>query len=325
MKEVLFIKNNSERWKEVELFLSKKTSFQDPDKLAELFIQLTDDLSYSKTFYPQSKTTQYLNTLASKLHQSVYKNKKEKRSRIISFWKYELPEIFFIRRKELLISFMVFFIAVVIGVVSSEGDTGFVRLILGDSYVNMTQENIKNDDPLAVYKKMNGVDMFMGITFNNIRVSFYAFLAGIFLSVGTILLLLYNGIMLGTFHHLFYTKDLLFKSLSIVWIHGTIEISSIIIAGAAGLILGNSILFPKTYSRRQSFLIASKDGVKIIVGLIPLFVVAGFLESFVTRFTQMPIFINLIIILSSLSFIIWYVIIYPLKLNRREKNESTEN
>lgn len=325
MKEVQFIKNNSERWREVELFLSKKASIQDPDKLAELFIQLTDDLSYSKTFYPNSKTTQYLNSLASKLHQSVYKNKKEKRSRIISFWKYELPEIFFARRKELLISFLVFFIAIVIGVVSSEGDTGFVRLILGDSYVNMTQENIKNNDPLAVYKQMNGVDMFMGITFNNIRVSFYAFMAGLFLSVGTILLLLYNGIMLGTFHHLFYTQDLLFKSLSIVWIHGTLEISSIIIAGAAGLILGNSILFPKTYSRRQSFLISAKDGVKIIIGLIPLFIAAGFLESFVTRFTQMPIFINLTIILSSLSFIIWYVIIYPLKLSRREKNESTEN
>ena len=325
MKEVQFIKNNSERWREVELFLSKKTSIQDPDKLAELFIQLTDDLSYSKTFYPQSKTTQYLNSLTSKLHQSVYKNKKEKRSRIISFWKYELPEIFFARRKELLISFVVFFVAIVIGVVSSEGDTGFVRLILGDSYVNMTQENIKNDDPLAVYKQMNGVDMFMGITFNNIRVSFYAFMAGLLLSVGTILLLLYNGIMLGTFHHLFYTQDLLFKSLSIVWIHGTLEISSIIIAGAAGLILGNSILFPKTYSRRQSFLISAKDGVKIIIGLIPLFIVAGFLESFVTRFTQMPIFINLTIILSSLLFIIWYVIIYPLKLSRREKNESTEN
>jgi uncharacterized membrane protein SpoIIM required for sporulation len=325
LKEVQFIKNNSERWREVELFLSKKTSIQDPDKLAELFIQLTDDLSYSKTFYPQSKTTQYLNSLTSKLHQSVYKNKKENRSRIISFWKYELPEIFFARRKELLISFVVFFIAIVIGVVSSEGDTGFVRLILGDSYVNMTQENIKNDDPLAVYKQMNGVDMFMGITFNNIRVSFYAFMVGLLLSVGTILLLLYNGIMLGTFHHLFYTQDLLFKSLSIVWIHGTLEISSIIIAGAAGLILGNSILFPKTYSRRQSFLILAKDGVKIIIGLIPLFIVAGFLESFVTRFTQMPIFINLTIILSSLSFIIWYVIIYPLKLSRREKNESTEN
>ena len=325
MKEIQFIKNNSERWREVELFLSKKTSIQDPDRLAELFIQLIDDLSYSNTFYPQTKTTQYLNSLASKLHQSVYKNKKEKRSRIISFWKYELPEIFYKRRMEILISFIVFFAAVVIGVVSSAGDTGFVRLILGDSYVNMTLENIDQGDPLAVYKKMNGVDMFMGITFNNIRVSFYAFMSGLLLSIGTILLLLYNGIMLGTFHHFFFERNLLFESLSIVWIHGTLEISSIVIAGAAGLILGNSILFPKTYSRRQSFLSAAKEGVKIIIGLIPLFIVAGFLESFVTRYTQMPIVINLLIIFSSLTFLIWYVIIYPLRLSRRGKNESSEN
>jgi uncharacterized membrane protein SpoIIM required for sporulation len=322
LREVQFIKNNSERWKEVESFLSKKTSFQDPDKLAELFIQLTDDLSYSKTFYPNSKTTEYLNSITAKLHQSVYKNKKEKKSRLITFWKYELPLLFLKRRKELLISFSVFIVAIIIGVISSTGDTGFVRLILGDSYVNMTLENIEQGDPLAVYKKMNGVDMFMGITFNNIRVSFLTFIAGLFFSIGTILLLLYNGIMLGTFHHFFYTHSLLLKSLSVIWIHGTLEISSIIIAGAAGLILGNSILFPKTYSRRQSFLIASKDGIKIIVGLIPLFIIAGFLESFVTRFTEMPILINILIIAGSLFFIIWYVIFYPIKLKKREDNDT---
>lgn len=322
MKEVQFIKNNLERWKEVESFLSKKTSFQDPDKLAELFIQLTDDLSYSKTFYPNSKTTEYLNSITAKLHQSVYKNKKEKKSRLITFWKYELPLLFLKRRKELLISFSVFIVAIIIGVISSTGDTGFVRLILGDSYVNMTLENIEQGDPLAVYKKMNGVDMFMGITFNNIRVSFLTFIAGLFFTIGTVLLLLYNGIMLGTFHHLFYMHSLLLKSLSVIWIHGTLEISSIIIAGAAGLILGNSILFPKTYSRGQSFLIAAKDGVKIIVGLIPLFIIAGFLESFVTRFTEMPIIINILIITGSLFFIIWYVIFYPIKLKKREDNDT---
>ncbi len=66
-----------------------------------------------------------------------------------------------------------------IGVVSSAGDSGFVRLIMGDSYVNMTLENIDKGDPLAVYKQMNGVDMFLGITFNNIRVSFFAFMFGL--------------------------------------------------------------------------------------------------------------------------------------------------
>jgi len=325
LKEVVFINNNSKRWKEIETFLLQKTYRQDVDKLAELFIQLTDDLSYSKTYYPQSKTTQYLNSLTLKVHQSIYKNKKEKRGRIITFWKYEFPEILFIRRKELLISFIFFMLAVVIGIVSSTGDKGFVRLILGDSYVNMTIENIEKDDPLAVYKQMNGIDMFFGITFNNIRVSFYAFMAGLLLSAGTIFLLLYNGIMLGTFHHFFFERGLLWKSLSVIWIHGTIEITSIVIAGAAGLVLGNSILFPKTYSRRQSFLIASKEGIKMIVGLIPLFVFAGLLESFVTRYTKMPVIINITIIFSSLSFIIWYAIIYPQKLNRRKINESSKN
>ena len=77
MREVTFLKKNAEKWKEVETFLSSEEKVN-PDKLANLFIELTDDLSYSRTFYPESKTTQYLNSLALKIHQSIYKSKKEK-------------------------------------------------------------------------------------------------------------------------------------------------------------------------------------------------------------------------------------------------------
>ncbi len=316
MKEVTFVAKNSDRWRETEKLLASNSGKQDPDRLAELFIQLTDDLSYAKTFYPNSRTTQYLNSITAHIHQTVYKNKKEKKQTVIKFWKYEFPEILFKRRKELCFSFLIFFIAVTIGIISSAGDSGFVRLILGDSYVNTTLENIDKGDPLAVYKKMNGVDMFLGITFNNIRVSFYAFMAGLILPIGTVLILLYNGIMLGSFHYFFYERDLLFESLAVVWIHGTLEIASIVIAGAAGIILGNSILFPGTYTRLQAFRNAAVEGVKIIIGLIPFFIAAGFLESFVTRFTQMPFYINLIIIISSLLFLIWYLAIYPFISNR---------
>lgn len=316
MKEVTFVAKNSDRWRETEKILASNSGKQDPDRLAELFIQLTDDLSYAKTFYPNSRTTQYLNSITAHIHQTVYKNKKEKKQTVIKFWKYEFPEILFKRRKELFFSFLIFFIAVTIGIISSAGDSGFVRLILGDSYVNMTLENIDKGDPLAVYKKMNGVDMFLGITFNNIRVSFYAFMAGLILPIGTVLILLYNGIMLGSFHYFFYERDLLFESLAVVWIHGTLEIASIVIAGAAGIILGNSILFPGTYTRLQAFRNAAVEGVKIIIGLIPFFIAAGFLESFVTRFTQMPFYINLIIIISSLLFLFWYLAIYPFISNR---------
>jgi uncharacterized membrane protein SpoIIM required for sporulation len=229
LREVTFLKKNAEKWKQVEAFLTSKEKVN-PDKLAELFIELTDDLSYARTFYPQSKTTQYLNSLTAKVHQSIYKTKKERKERFIQFWKYEAPLLFYKHRKEILVSFLIFVISMLIGVVSTAGDSGFVRLILGDSYVNMTLENIDKGDPMAVYKKMNGVDMFMGITFNNIRVSFFAFMMGLLFSFGTAWILLRNGIMLGAFQYFFHLHDLLIDSVLVIWIHGTLEISAIIIA-----------------------------------------------------------------------------------------------
>ena len=196
---------------------------------------------------------------------------------------------------------------------------------MGDTYVNMTLENIDKGDPMAVYKKMNEVDMFLGITVNNIYVSFLCFAFGIFFSLGTGYLLFTNGIMLGAFQYFFYTKGLLVESVLVIWIHGTLEISAIIIAGCAGLTLGNSFLFPGTYSRATSFVRGAKQGVKIAVGLvpivalIPIFITAGFLESFVTRHTQMPMWLSLTIIIGSLTFIIWYFIIYPIRLNNKAK------
>lgn len=321
MREVTFLKKNADKWKEIEAFLSAKDKI-DPDKLADLFIELTDDLSYSRTFYPASKTTQYLNSLTAKVHQSIYKSKKEKKERFVQFWKYEAPLLFYKHRIKIFIAFSIFTLSMLIGIVSSAGDSGFVRLIMGDSYVNMTLENIDKGDPLAVYKQMNGVDMFLGITFNNIRVSFFAFIFGLLISFGSGWMLMSNGIMLGAFQYFFHIHDLLFESILVIWIHGTLEISAIIIAGAAGLVLGNSILFPGTYSRIQSFRIGAKEGLKIVVSLVPIFITAGFLESFVTRHTGMPVYFSLAIILGSLTFVIWYFIIYPRRIFKKIEEED---
>lgn len=321
MKEITFLKQNANKWQEFEGLLNKKGAV-DPDLLAELFIQLTDDLSYSKTNYPQTKTTQYLNSLAAKVHQEIYKNKKEKKSRVITFWKYELPFVFKNSHKQLLYSFLIFAIAMLIGIVSAAYDDTFVRLIMGDSYVNMTLDNINKGDPMAVYKSMNQVDMFLAITVNNVIVSFLCFVMGVFFSFGTGLMLFQNGIMLGAFQYFFYSKGLLLQSVLVIWIHGTLEISAIIIAGSAGIVMGNSILFPGSYSRGVSFARGAKQGVKIAIGLIPIFITAGFLESFVTRYTEMPIWLSSSIIGCSFSFIIWYFVIYPIRLNRISQKQS---
>jgi uncharacterized membrane protein SpoIIM required for sporulation len=312
MREALFLKQNKERWKTYE-----QQPTNDPDELAERFVQLTDDLAYARTFYPKSKTVQYLNGLAGKFHLAIYRNKKEKQSRIITFWKYELPLVMAKYQKQLFYAFLFFSAFIIIGVFSAIYDENFVRLILGDGYVNMTNENIENGDPFGVYKKHDPLLMFLYIAFNNIYVSFVIFVQGLLLGVGTVYGLFYNGVMLGSFEYYFFAHGLGWQSILVVFIHGTLEISAIIIAGAAGLILGTSILFPGTLKRSQSILIGAKDGIKIIIGLLPIFLTAAFFEGFITRHTGMPVWLSIFILAASLIFIIWYFVIYPLRMRKR--------
>lgn len=315
MREQLFIRKNTERWKQFDNLVSQKEN-NDPDILADLFIQTTDDLAYSRTFYPNSKTTRYLNSLALRVHQRIYGIKKERWSRLLSFWKTELPLVYAQQRTTMYFALIFFALAVLIGVVSSAHDETYPRLILGDSYVNMTIENIKNGDPMAVYKSQSQIPMFLYIAINNIRVAFMAFSLGLLCSVGTLLVLLQNGIMLGTFQYFFFKYNLLFESALVVWIHGTLEISAIIIAGAAGLTIGNSILFPGTFTRMNSFMTGAKNGLKMCFGLVPIFIAAAFLEGFITRWTEMPIYLSLGIIGSSLAFVVWYFFLYPIKVQK---------
>jgi uncharacterized membrane protein SpoIIM required for sporulation len=120
--------------------------------------------------------------------------------------------------------------------------------------------------------------------------------------------------MLGAFQYYFFSKGLGIQSILVIWIHGTLEISAIVIAGAAGLVLGNSLLFPKTYKRLVSLKKGANDGMKMAIGLVPIFITAAFFEGFVTRHTKMPIALSIIILAASLAFMIWYVIIYPRKI-----------
>ncbi len=310
MREPLFVKQNSKKWTAFE-----QQPTNDPDELANRFIEITDDLAYAKTFYPQSNTTAYLNGLAARLHQSIYKNKSERSNRFVNFWQFELPMLFKQYRRQLWYAFLFFVIFCLIGALSARYDDRFVRLILGNEYVDMTNENIAKGDPFGVYKSMNGFTMFFLIAINNIKVSLITFVCGIFFSAGSVYLLFQNGLMLGSFQYYFFSKGLGWASVLVLWIHGVIEISSIIIAGAAGLVLGNALLFPKTYSRIESLKKGAKDGMKLTIGLIPLFIVAAVFESFVTRHTEMPAWLSIAILVSTFSFTVWYVIIYPNRLS----------
>lgn len=317
MKEAAFIRQNKKRWEEFEKVVKQPGQAQ-PDRLAELFIQVTDDLSFARTQYPESRTARYLNGLAGMVHLEIYKNKKEDKNRFLAFWKEELPRVMYEARKPLLYAFLIFIVAGTVGAISTIYDDTFVRLILGDAYVNMTLENIKQGNPTAVYSTSDELSMFFFITWNNIFVSFRVFVFGVFASLGTAFFLLYNGIMVGTFIMFFFQEQQLSQAFPVIMLHGTIELSSIVIAGAAGFVMGNSLLFPGTYSRIESFKKGAVKGLKIVMGLIPFFVAAGFIESFITRYAFMPISIKVLIIGLSAILMIYYFVIYPIRIERHD-------
>lgn len=314
MKEVTFIRRNLDKWRKYEQVVETAGRLN-PDQLADTYIELTADLAFAQTHYPTSRITIYLNNLASELHNTLYRNKREKWSRILTFWTTEVPETMFQARKLLLYSFIIFAVSVLIGAISALNDDTFVRLIMGNHYVDMTLNNIANGEPMAVYNGASEVPMFLGITLNNVLVSFNTFVFGMFTSFGTGYLLFQNGVMIGAFQTFFFQQGLLGESMLAIWLHGTLEIWAIIVAGAAGLSLGNGFLFPGTYSRLESFIRGGKRGLKIIIGTVPVFIIAGFIEGFITRHTHVPDWIRLGIILLSLAFILFYYIYLPQKIH----------
>lgn len=309
MRETHFIEQNKEKWAKFERNLGG--GYVNPDELSEQFVEITDDLSYSRTFYPNRSVRVYLNNIAQKVFYNVYKNRRGRLSRILNFWKETVPQIIYESRRSFLLAFAVFIGATIIGVFSTYMDSEFPRVILGDEYIDMTMNNIENGNPMAVYQDPNQQEMFLRIAFNNLKVSVWCFALGLIFGVGSLFVLIQNGIMLGTFQYLFIREGIYMDSFFTIWMHGAIEISCIIIAGAAGLTLGSGLVFPKTLTRLQSLQLSARRGLLILLTVLPLIVLAAFIEGFITRYTEASYIIRGVVIFGSFAFIISYYVVYP--------------
>lgn len=320
MREVYFIKQNKEKWLGIEQVVQGKIK-KNPDDLSSLYINLVNDLSFAQTYYPKSNTTVYLNHLSSQIFQKIYKTKRVEENRLVYFFKTEVPLIVYENRRYLIYSFLFFIFFMLIGVLSAIYDKDFANLILSESYVNMTIENIKEGNAVGVYQDGSTWGSTIGITFNNIIVGAKLYIYGIFGGLGTLYLLMQNSVMLGTFQYFFYEHGALGDSARGIWLHGTFEIFSMVVEGMCGLILGTSILFPKTLSRFNSFKNGFKNSFKIFLSTVPFTICAGIIEGYVTRHAlNMPLSLNLFIIFGCLGIIGFYYFVYPHIVNRRIKN-----
>lgn len=320
MREARFIKQNKERWQQMQL-----SGEEDPDHTAKCFIELVEDLGYSKTFYPNSKITQYLNSEASKQYLAIYKTKKQSTNRFWQLLKEDIPLLMAKHQRLFLISFLLFVVFVTIGFFSASKDESFVRGILGDQYVDMTEKNISEGKPFGVYDNGNEVLSFLGIFVNNIRVALYEFAGGILLGIPTIYILIYNAIMVGAFEQMFFSQGLGTESLLTIMIHGTIELSTFVVAATSGLVLARSWLFPGNQTRLNALKKGAKEGLIIAISNFPMLLLAGFFEGFLTRHVEMPVWLKLLIIVLSLSLVVGYFVIYPILLTRKRKAHQQLN
>lgn len=296
----------------------------DPEVLATNYTELSDDLSYARTFYPRSDVVSYLNRLLADYQVNVNSGRRRKAAGLFTFWGKEFPLLIGQERKVMLFVLLFFIFSGIVGAFSAEHEVSFVRLILGNAYVNQTLDNIAGGKPMGIYNSMDEWDMFVNITTNNIRVSFTVFVFGLFFSAGSLWILFTNGLMLGAFQYFFYQHDLLLHSALSVWAHGTFEITSIIIAGGAGIVMGNSFLFPGTYTRLQSFRSGALRGIKIVAGLIPFFIIAGIIESFVTRYADSYPAMGACVVVISLIGVVAYFVVYPYKIMKSVRKKTVD-
>jgi uncharacterized membrane protein SpoIIM required for sporulation len=310
MKESEFVRQNKDKWSKDEAILKNKKAH--PDSVSDAFTDITEDLSFANTFYSYRTVRYYLNKQAQEVYFRINRSKLSF-SKLKRFWTDDIPIAMIGAKKDMSLAFFIFLLGLIIGVVSSVYDPEFSRIILGEDYIRITLKNIENGDPMGIYKNAGPVDMFLKISFNNLMVAYRVFVMGILFSIGSAVTLFYNAIMVGTFQFFFFEQAIFKESILAIWLHGTLEISSIILAGGAGLTLGRGLLFPGSLSRSQAFQLSAQRGLKIMLGITPVFILAAIIESFATRYTDAPDILRILIILSSLAFILYYYVYFPWK------------
>lgn len=311
MKFETFVKQKKDTWNRLNTLIDASIGLssireEDLSEMVRLYRSVSADYAYAKANYPYDRVVVELNTLMGRAHTAIYGSQPFRWKKLSDFFFSEFPNTFRRYFRLTLWAFLIFLVAAIFSFTGSMSNPQLPQYILGDYYVNMTLDNIKNDDPFAVYKQADSPVMSSFIMTNNIKVTFFAYGMGILAGVGTVYVMFYNGLMLGVFFFVFYQHGLWKESLATVMLHGTIELTCIFIAGGAGLLIGKALVFPQSYTRREALKIYGMDSIKLILGAAPLLIIAGLIEGFVTRI-DLAIEFKFFFIFANVCFLIWYL------------------
>ena len=247
-------------------------------ELGLLYRQAAADLSTLREDSSGKTYARSLNLLLSRAHNTIYSGQKSSARGIIHFYGSSWPGIF--RRNLRLINaaFLLFVLGGLAGLLVSVTRPDFMHLFLGPQMMEtierhkMWTESVVAVKPLASSRIMT----------NNLTVSFIAFAMGITAGIGTVLSMVFNGLLLGVVGAACWLGGMSLPLWSFVAPHGVLELPAIFIAGGAGLRIAQGMLFPGMLPRRDSLARAGGEAVRLLLGVIPILILAGTIEGFIS-------------------------------------------
>jgi uncharacterized membrane protein SpoIIM required for sporulation len=197
---------------------------------------------------------------------------------VVRFYTTTFPQIFRETFPFTVAALSLFVMAALMAALLCFRDPAFERYLLGPQMMDsiarhqMWTESVLTMQPLASSHIMT----------NNLAVTFFTYASGILAGLGTLYLLLLNGLLIGVVSVACYEGGMSAMLWSFVAPHGVLELPAIFISGGAGLLLARGLLFPGNLTRRDSLVLAGAQSVKLVLGIVPMLVVAGITEAFLS-------------------------------------------
>jgi len=247
-------------------------------ELALLYRQTASDLATIREDPSSRNLARYLNQLLGRAHNVIYMGRRSRPGGIVKFYRETFPQIFHDTLPYTLAATAIFFATALAGMMMALADPGFQRYLLGGDMMATIEKREMWTHSVVTLKPLAS----SAIMTNNLSVSFTTFALGIGAGIGTVWMLALNGLLFGVVLGACWQAGMAQQLLSFVAPHGVLELPAIFIAGGAGLLMAKGLLFPGSLPRRASLVLEGGRAVRLALGIIPMLIVAGTIEGFVS-------------------------------------------
>jgi uncharacterized membrane protein SpoIIM required for sporulation len=286
------------------------------DRLGRLYRTVTSDLALAQRDFTSHPVSHYLNQLVGQAHSVVYRSEPLAYRRLFRFATIGFPRAVRDASCYIAIAALFFMGTMALAAAATFWQPETARWLLPGQAQQLIplieREELWLDIPIAERPYASAF-----IMSNNIQVAFMAFGSGVLGGVLTLWIMIFNGLLLGSVTGLTAHYGVGFELWTFIIGHGVIELSVIFIAGGAGLMLGWSIIQPGLLRRRDSLALAARRAIRLIIGCVPLLVIAGLIEGFISPNEYLPWVVKWAFGLVSGTFLYSYLF-----LAGREKNNA---